>query len=300
MRAAALLALLPLLFASGANPREEYIERYSGIAVVEMQRTGVPASITLAQGLVESAAGTSALARKANNHFGIKCHSDWTGECFYQDDDARNECFRSYSAPEQSFRDHSDFLRYRDRYSFLFDLDPTDYKSWARGLKKAGYATDPAYAEKLISTIEEYGLTRFDRPGAVPASPSVMEHSSSTIDEEISISLHRPVYETNGVRYVISLEGETLSGIASSFNLFKGEILRFNEEKTDRVLPEGTRVFLQNKKRKAARGLDKYVADHDGETLQEVSARYAVSLKSLREMNKLDDVLKEGDTVRLR
>lgn len=302
MRIAAIIPLFAILLASAANPREEYIEKYSGVAVSEMERTGVPASITLAQGLLESAAGNSTLARKANNHFGIKCHNDWTGECFHQDDDEKNECFRSYPAAEQSFRDHSDFLRFRDRYSSLFDLDPGDYKGWAYGLKKAGYATDPKYAEKLISIIEEYELSRFDSFKAVPEAPSALERVTivSSINEEVSVSLRRPVYETNGVRYVLSMEGETYGKIARSYDLFKKEILRFNEADSDGELPAGTRVYIQKKKPRAARGLDKYVVDHDGETLSEISSRFAVSLKSLHNMNSLDDVLKEGDTVKLR
>lgn len=140
----------------------EYINQYSELAVSEMKRTGVPASITLAQGMLESDYGRSTLARMGNNHFGIKCHNGWTGPTIRQHDDRRNECFRKYRNPGESFRDHSDFLRNGARYSFLFSLDPYDYKSWARGLKKAGYATDPRYAELLIKKIDEYGLYSFD------------------------------------------------------------------------------------------------------------------------------------------
>ena len=136
------------------SPQEAYIEKYSALAVAEMYRSGVPASITLAQGLLESGNGLSELARKSNNHFGIKCHNNWTGGRVYHDDDAKGECFRKYGHPYESYRDHSDFLRYRDRYKFLFDYKVTDYKSWAYGLKKAGYATDPAYPKKLIKLID--------------------------------------------------------------------------------------------------------------------------------------------------
>ena len=136
------------------SPQEKYIEQFATLAVEEMYRSGVPASITLAQGLLESRYGLSELAVKGNNHFGIKCHNNWDGKRMYYDDDRKGECFRKYPSPEQSFRDHSDFLRYRDRYKFLFDYRITDYKSWANGLKKAGYATDPAYPKKLINLIE--------------------------------------------------------------------------------------------------------------------------------------------------
>ena len=144
------------------SPQTVYIEHFATLAVEEMYRSGVPASITLAQGLLESRYGLSELAVKGNNHFGIKCHSNWDGKKMYHDDDRKGECFRMYSSPEESFRDHSDFLRYRDRYKFLFDLEPTDYKGWAHGLKKAGYATDPTYSQKLIRLIEEYDLHEYD------------------------------------------------------------------------------------------------------------------------------------------
>lgn len=145
------------------TPQQRYIDKYADLAVEEMRRSGVPASITLAQGLLESRYGQSDLAVKGNNHFGIKCHSNWNGAKMRVDDDKEKECFRKYRTVEQSYRDHSDFLRYRDRYKFLFDLDPKDYKGWAYGLKKAGYATDPAYPKKLINLIEEYELYKYDR-----------------------------------------------------------------------------------------------------------------------------------------
>ena len=148
------------------TPQVIYIEQYAALAVEEMYRSGIPASITLAQGLLESGYGLSELAVKGNNHFGIKCHNNWTGGKMYHDDDAKGECFRKYSDPELSYRDHSDFLRYRDRYKFLFDLELTDYKGWAHGLKKAGYATDPSYPSKLIRLIETYKLHEYDRKPA--------------------------------------------------------------------------------------------------------------------------------------
>ena len=165
------LALLTLLgntalqanyVAYDAEDQKNYIKKYRKIAIEEMERTGVPASIKLAQGLLESAAGTSHLATKGNNHFGIKCHNDWKGKSILHDDDVENECFRSYKNPLRSYRDHSLFLVQRDRYSDLFKLKRKDYEGWARGLKDAGYATDPKYAEKLISLIERFDLQRFD------------------------------------------------------------------------------------------------------------------------------------------
>ena len=148
--------------AAGQSQIESYIAQWAPTAVREMYRSGVPASITLAQGILESRYGLSTLAADGNNHFGIKCHKDWTGKKQYHDDDAKGECFRVYDSAEESFRDHSDFLRYRDRYKFLFDFETTDYKSWAYGLKKAGYATDPGYPGKLIKYIEDYKLYEYD------------------------------------------------------------------------------------------------------------------------------------------
>ena len=180
------------------SPQQKYIERYSGIAVDEMYRSGIPASITLAQGLLESRYGLSELAAKGNNHFGIKCHNDWKGKSMKVDDDRKGECFRVYGSALQSFQDHSDFLRYRDRYKSLFELDITDYKGWAYGLSKAGYATDPAYPQKLIRLIEEYGLQRFDTEAAdddvFPAAgsgTSVSEAPSSSARQEPSASKHK-------------------------------------------------------------------------------------------------------------
>ena len=151
-----------LLVSAADTPQQRYIDRWAATAVREMYRSGVPASITLAQGILESRSGLSALAAEGNNHFGIKCHKDWKGKTMRVDDDRKGECFRVYDTAEESFRDHSDFLRYWDRYKFLFDFDTKDYESWAYGLKKAGYATDPSYPEKLIKIIEENGLSKYD------------------------------------------------------------------------------------------------------------------------------------------
>ena len=156
------VALLLPGVSNAQTAQEKYISTFADLAVQEMYRSGVPASITLAQGMLESGNGRSELAQKSNNHFGIKCHNNWSGERVYHDDDAKGECFRKYSHPYQSYRDHSDFLRYRDRYKFLFDLKTTDYKGWAYGLKQAGYATDPNYATKLIKIIEDYKLYQYD------------------------------------------------------------------------------------------------------------------------------------------
>lgn len=152
-----------VLLRADVSPQQRYVDRYAALAVTEMYRSGVPASITLSQGLLESRYGLSALAAEGHNHFGIKCHNDWKGKTMKVDDDLKGECFRVYEEDIDSFHDHSDFLRYRDRYKFLFDFEITDYKAWANGLKKAGYATDPSYPAKLIKLIEDYDLSRFDK-----------------------------------------------------------------------------------------------------------------------------------------
>lgn len=313
-----------LCLAADRSPQEKYIEKYSGIAVSEMERSGVPASITLAQGLVESRAGLSPLAAKGNNHFGIKCHNDWKGRKMYQDDDAKGECFRVYPTAEQSFRDHSDFLRYRDRYKSLFDLKPTDYKAWAHGLKKAGYATDPAYPAKLIKVIEDYKLYRFDRKDrgnrgeysgsdddiAVPESPLAIE-APKKLDparykreycEECRFQLSRDVMTRNGVPFITSIKGETYSSIAVSQGLFVKELLHFNDLKSDGPLEEGTVVYLQRKKNKAEKGLDKYIVDHDGESLRDIAQRFGVRLQSICKLNGFgsDHTVRDGDTILLR
>lgn len=300
-------AFLLLFFAAAApaaqSPVQKYIEDWSETAVSEMQRSGVPASITLAQGLLESSAGQSALARKANNHFGIKCHSDWTGGKFYKDDDEKNECFRVYASAELSFRDHSDFLRFRDRYKSLFDLAPTDYKGWAKGLSKAGYATDKAYADKLIKVIEENDLSRFDRQTPVelvPESPAVVEKKAGMLPvETISISF---AWNSNaGVPCVKAEKGQTYETIAREHNLFVKEILKWNDAAEGNEPRPGELVYVQRKRMKAPKGVDKYVVGKDGETLRDVSQRYAVRLDRIRKMNpSLPDELREGDTVVLR
>lgn len=291
-----------------------------------MERTGVPASITLAQGLLESQCGESELAGKFNNHFGIKCHSNWKGARTYHDDNRKGECFRVYSNAEESFKDHSDFLRYQSRYSSLFDLDPTDYKGWARGLKSAGYATDPAYAVKLIKLIEELDLDDYDHgmPGGrdrksgtaksgkssksvnVPKSPREMEtpHLVDTnYKEEFSFSIARPTYELNGVPFVYAMEGETYESIALSHGLFRKEILKFNDLRQDTRLDPGTVVYLQPKKSQAPQGLDKYIVGPDERiSLRDIAQKYAVKESSLRSINKFGPsyVPMEGDTILLR
>lgn len=256
----------------------------------EMRRTGIPASITLAQGLLESGAGTGRLAVEANNHFGIKCHK-WTGKTIRHDDDALQECFRAYDKAEDSYHDHSDFLRYSDRYKFLFDIPVTDYKAWAHGLKKAGYATDPKYADKLIGMIERYNLNAYDNGPVFVESPLKMEEprtAKASYSEDYQFSLFRQVYTVNGVRFVYSQTAETYESIAKSYELLTSEILSFNDLDASETLLPGTIVYLQKKKNKTAKGLDKYIVSEDGENLRDICQRFGVRMKAVQRRNSLE------------
>ncbi len=317
----AFAALLPLLVGA-QSLQEQYIEKYADIAVQEMLRSGVPASITLAQGILESGAGQSRLATEGNNHFGIKCHKGWTGRTIRHDDDARNECFRVYDDAEESFRDHSDFLRYRDRYKFLFDLERTDYEGWAYGLRQAGYATDPKYPSKLIKYIEDYNLARFDvisveEEAELPEAPHKIEEpvAVSSIEEipaaegekvrpseKFNFPLSRQLYSLNGVPFVFAMEGESYSSIAQYYHLFKWEILRYNDVSKDTKLSSGTLVYLQSKKNQAPKGLEKYIVSADGEDFHAICQRFGVKERAIMKLNGLEApvTLQEGDELKLR
>lgn len=309
-----LLVLMTVLLSIGAakNPKLDYIDKYSDIAIKEMKRTGVPASITLAQGILESNAGQSVLATKGNNHFGIKCHNDWKGKTMKMDDNAPNECFRVYPNAEASFRDHSDFLRSRDRYKSLFELKQTDYKGWARGLKKAGYATDPGYADKLITLIEDYELYRFDKGVKVSVKPPLEIEEPKVVQleprpgmkyqESVTFSTARKVYSQNGVPFVYSEAGETYASIAASNGLFLKELLKFNDHEQELALEPGTMVYLARKKAQGPVGVNKYVVEKDGETLRDIAQRFGIRYAALQKLNIVlyGKTLEEGDTVILR
>ena len=324
---ALLLALTASAGQDAQTPQERYITRYAPIAVNEMYRTGVPASITLAQGIIESSSGLSTLATNGNNHFGIKCHNSWNGRTMKADDDRKAECFRVYDTAEESFRDHSDFLRYRDRYKFLFDFQTEDYKSWAYGLKQAGYATDPSYAAKLIKCVEDYGLSRFDRmtveeaaaqggqesempvetavPEEIPESPLKIEAGevySGAEGEEYRFSLSRTLYSRNGVPFVYAVDGETYASLAKRYHLLEREILRFNDVSKGALLQAGDPVYLEPKKSHTVKGLDKYIVGEEGESFHAICQRFAVKEKSVRKLNGLSSgyVPREGDEILLR
>ena len=295
--------------------RQEYIDKYKETAMEAMRTHGIPASITLAQGCLESGDGNSDLAVKANNHFGIKCHNDWKGQTYYKkDDDPGKSCFRKYRNASESFKDHSDFLRYRDRYAFLFDLEITDYKGWCYGLKKAGYATDPQYAERLIKIIEDYRLYRFDREmytkagknsNLLPPSPNelmkVMELNPARNSLLYKYSRNRTIYVRNGVPYILAGSMDTYESIAEEYNLFTKELLRYNDLRKPKELVPGTVVYLQRKKARAQRHMEIHIAV-EGDTYYDVAQRYGVRMKRLFKYNgyKEGDILHVGDEIFLR
>ena len=285
MRRGTNLLLLGLLLqgsiaqSSGRMTRLEYFERFAGMAVHEMHRSGVPASITLAQGALESGDGNSTLAINANNHFGIKCHEDWTGKKTYQDDDARNECFRKYPSVEDSYSDHSDYLKAKQRYAFLFELDITDYKGWARGLKKAGYATSPTYADALIKIIEDFDLHRYDKMDAVKtaAQPSARHHKVQT---------GREISEINRVKYIRAMAGDTYESLTIALGKTDRELTAYNDARNSDSLAAGDVVYIQPKRNKAATGKNNHTVK-EGESLRVISQTYALKLESLRILNRI-------------
>lgn len=265
--------VLAALAAHAQSPAEAYIEKWHPIAIAEMQQFGIPASITLAQGILESSSGQSMLATKANNHFGIKCHLDWTGRKVYKDDDEKDECFRAYRKAEDSFRDHSLFLKNRSRYAGLFEEDPTDYKAWAKGLKKAGYATDRSYPQRLIELIEKHRLHDYDLMAYNTDSLSKSEYQDIFINES-----------PNRVKYVIAREGDTFEKLAQLTERKPRDLLEHNELRYDAQLEKGQIIYLQRKRRRATRDQRSHRVLR-GEDMYDISQRYAIRLYKLYEMN---------------
>jgi len=287
--------------------REEYIQTYAPLAMREMARTGIPASIKLAQGCLESGNGNSRLAVVANNHFGIKCH-EWDGRKIYHDDDQRNECFRVYASPYESFMDHSQFLTTRERYAFLFDLDEEDYKGWARGLQKSGYATARNYDHLLIKIIEENELYRYDEAvlngdfdegdwADLPAAPS----SSVRASAGVAAGAAREIRMNNNIEYVRAEPGDTPESLRNELDLYKNELYRYNELEEGANLEPGQIIYLQPKRRKAARGNEFHVVEK-GETLYDISQKYGVKLKHIYRYNQLVEgqEVPEGTRIYLR
>ena len=282
--------------------RDDYISTFADLAMREMARVGIPASITLAQGCLESDNGNSSLAVRGNNHFGIKCH-DWKGKTIHKNDDAWRECFRSYPSAYDSYWDHSQFLSTRSRYASLFQLNPDDYKGWAHGLKEAGYATSPDYARHLIRIIEENELFRYDqlvlegwvdpgdksvmavrdgKPGSGDREPKVAGGPVKVAADGYSAS--RPVLVNNRIEYIVVRPGDTPESLRNELDLYKNEISRYNGLPYDADLEPGQIIYLQPKRRKAERGHDIHVVE-EGETMEDISQIYGVMLKHLYRMN---------------
>ena len=296
---------IPILVHSQNRAREEYIKRYKDIAINQMKSYAIPASIILAQACLESADGNSPLAREANNHFGIKCHN-WKGETYLYSDDKENECFRKYSNPEESFRDHSDFLKYRERYQFLIELNRGDYKAWAHGLKKAGYATNPNYAQMLIKIIEDYSLFKYDSiEDTLPPKPEKRVEEQIVTNGKVAgnyhFSLTRPLFRKNGVSYIIAGKNDNYTALAAEYNLFRKELLKFNDLKFDRGIEDGTVVYLEHKKNEGEKDLSVHIAV-EGESMYDISQKYAIKLERLYKLNKLrrDYEIRQGDKIKLR
>lgn len=301
------------VFASKNPQVEKYINEWKQVAIDQMNDHGIPASITLAQGILESAYGTSRLATKGNNHFGIKCH-DWSGAKMYHDDDKKGECFRKYQNASDSYSDHSLFLTSRSRYSDLFKLDIQDYKGWAHGLKKSGYATNPKYAYLLIDLIEEYNLFVFDN-GELPV--DVPENLTAKVDvEKIETNSDLPssiyakerkkrsiITNANRSRYVLVKEGDTFYQLAEEFELTLRQLHRYNDfPKYKDFLEPGDVVYITPKRNRAVRSM-KTIKLNEQKNLRDVSQQYGVKLKTLLLFNNVDSAdaaLEQGDIVHLR
>jgi len=278
------------------NSYTRYIEQYRDIAIEQMLKWKVPASITLAQGLLESGAGQSTLATKGNNHFGIKCHG-WTGRTIYRDDDQRNECFRAYKSAYESFEDHSKFLATGSRYRSLFSLKITDYKGWARGLKAAGYATNSHYAQSLIDIIENYNLSQYDR--ARDYDKFVVHHAAGSANGQL---LH-PIYVYNKNYYLYARKGDTYRSIADEIGISYRRLARYNERDKHDRLETGEIVWLKKKRTKAPKEYKKIPhVVQPGESMYTIAQKYGIRLKSLYKMNRLtpDYDIQVGDRLRVR
>lgn len=286
---------------------KEYVEKYKVDAVKEMKRSGVPASITLAQGMLESGYGNSELAKKANNHFGIKCHSNWNGAIYRLDDDKKDECFRKYNSVWQSYRDHSDFLRGGKRYAFLFNLKKTDYKEWCRGLKKAGYATNKNYANLLIDMIERYDLNRFVKKNNSKGKykrndrkeNSLISESENNFELKTTKSSIIIKKSLNWINYIEVKKGDTYYGISKKFSLPLSKLFKYNECNSDTLLEIGNYIYLQPKR---SRGTQKVYVFKSGDNVYRISQRFGIKLRHLYKRNNwLEGHLpKEGEKIYLR
>lgn len=315
-----IVACVALVSAAERQTREEYVEKYKSIAIAHMERYGIPASITMAQGILESDSGNSFLSNTSNNHFGIKCKKHWTGERVYHDDDAKGECFRAYPTVEASYQDHADFLDQSPRYDSLFAYPSDDYRSWARGLKAAGYATAPDYAERLVKIIESMKLYLLDKENgnkiysaaknAMANTETWWESNIATSDEQINpnafrvtVNSHKGygVYRTNHTFYVVAKEGDTFESVGEVFDISPKMLRKFNDVAKDGQLSKGDIVYIERKKAQWLGNVMQHKVVRD-ENLYSLSQSYGIRLKSLAKLNKLrqSDDVKRGDVIRLK
>ena len=300
--------------------REEYVEKYKAIAIAHMERYGIPASITMAQGILESDSGNSHLSTSSNNHFGIKCKKSWTGDRVYHDDDAKGECFRAYPSVEASYQDHADFLDQSPRYDSLFAYPSDDYRSWARGLKAAGYATAPDYAERLVKIIESMKLYLLDKENgnkiysasksAVANTEAWFESNTATSDElinpnafRVTVNSHKGygVYRTNHTFYIVAKEGDTYESLGEIFAISPNMLRKFNDVAKGGTLAKGDIIYIERKKTQWLGNVMQHKVVRD-ENLYSLSQSYGIRLKSLIKLNHLragEDVGK-GDVIRLK
>lgn len=302
------------VFSFAQDRNEKYIKKWKDVAIEEMVAFKIPASITLAQGILESGAGTSYLATKANNHFGVKCH-DWKGPSVKRDDDKKNECFRKYKSANTSFEDHSKFIAERSRYSFLFEYKITDYKAWAKGLKKAGYATNPKYPGLLIDLIERYNLDQYDDEGLAIIKgkkkkrgkkeenllvSTTKTKENKSIDEEVEnlpvqtievyLGRYKVLQNPNKSQYIIATSDDTYYAIAKKFKLDLWQLYMFNDIDEHHILKIGEKVYVMPKKARARR--ESHIVKN-GESLWSISQIYGVKQKKIRRFNQL----KKGTTL---
>ena len=286
----------------------DYINTYRDIAIKEMQRTGVPASITLAQGIHESTAGTSILVQQSNNHFGIKCKTNWTGESVKHDDDARAECFRKYAVALDSYKDHSDFLKNSGRYAFLFQLDPADYEGWANGLKKAGYATNPKYPLILIKLVKDYNLQDYTMIalGKSPSTDVAVADPVIITAEPVTEEIIKPksiypqgLFLINETRVIYANKGTSFLAIAKQYGVDLARIFEFNEMPEMEAVDKDQLIYLQRKRKT---GNDEFHIVQPGESMHDIAQIQAIRLESLLAHNwlKNDEIPAIGEQLSLK
>ncbi len=272
----------------GQNAREDYIRKYQLLAIEEMGRSRIPASIKMAQAILESGNGNSELSRKSNNHFGIKCKTGWRGQKVYYDDDEKGECFRKYKSVHESYIDHSNFLMTSPRYAFLFKLPPDDYKNWAKGLKQAGYATARHYDQTLIRIIEDHKLYRLDYKQSFSPLASQKTQVNQGISEKVTINPYnqKQVIKVNNLEAVLASQGDTYEIIAQSLGMDAWEIYKFNDRPAGYYPQPNEVIYIEGKNRKSNRK-NQYHTTGTGETMHYISQKYGLKLKPLHRRNRM-------------